>query len=721
MGAVKQEPHDWRNVAIVAGGFVNGVLFHPAQRDLIYAKTDMGGAYRWDATAKRWVPLTDWASQTDWNLRGIESIGLDPNDPKRLYIAAGTYTSNWAGNAAMLRSTDQGKTFQRTDMPFKMGGNEDGRSAGERLAVDPNLGSILYFGSREAGLWKSADYGATWNKVDSFPVTGPVVPTTATSQPGAWKPRSAGITFVVFVPSSGSQGRPTSTIFAGVASADVSLYESADAGATWKPIPGAPKGTLPHQGRLAVDGKTLYVTYANSPGPNGMSNGALWKYDLGSHVWTEISPLPHGGGGGFAGLALGGAKSPNLVMVSTMDHWGNGGDDVFRSIDGGKTWQSLRDKSVRDPSLAPYLKWGDPQPKFGWWIGALALDPFDSAHVMYGTGATIWESRDAVAAERGGATHWVVGAAGLEETAVIDLISPPEGAHLFSGLGDIGGFRHEDLNTSPPEGMLQNPQLDNTDSLDFAERKPGVVVRVGRGHSSHGGYSTDGGAAWTPFATEPAGSRGGGSAAVSADGSTIVWAGSGGDPAYTRDLGATWTPVQGYPQTARVIADRANPRVFYAFSPVDGKVYGSTDGGAHFAVRGGLSPSRDNNGRLRAVPGAEGDLWLTTDGGLYHSTDGGHQFARLKTIDKADSIGFGKAAPGSSYPALYVIGKAGKVEGFFRSDDTGKSWVRINDDQHQYGLVGPIIGDPRIYGRVYVGTNGRGVLYADPIRESAQR
>jgi hypothetical protein len=43
--------------------------------------------------------------------------------------------------------------------------------------------------------------------------------------------------------------------------------------------------------------------------------------------------------------------------------------------------------------------------------------------------------------------------------------------------------------------------------------------------------------------------------------------------------------------------------------------------------------------------------------------------------------------------------------------------VRINDDQHQFGLIGQITGDPKLYGRVYVGTLGRGILYGDPARK----
>lgn len=43
----------------------------------------------------------------------------------------------------------------------------------QRLAVDPNINSIVYFGARNGnGLWKSADFGKTWNKVNSFTNVG---------------------------------------------------------------------------------------------------------------------------------------------------------------------------------------------------------------------------------------------------------------------------------------------------------------------------------------------------------------------------------------------------------------------------------------------------------------------------------------------------------------------------------------------------------------------
>jgi hypothetical protein len=129
---------------------------------------------------------------------------------------------------------------------------------------------------------------------------------------------------------------------------------------------------------------------------------------------------------------------------------------------------------------------------------------------------------------------------------------------------------------------------------------------------------------------------------------------------------------------------------------------------------GGRGDDRGGQDRLYATPGREGDLWVAAFDGLYHSANSGAHFSKLDHVQQIHAFGFGRAAPRAAYPAIYVVGSIDGLRGIFRSTDAARSWVRINDDQHQWGLILQITGDPKQYGRVYVGTHGRGTVYGDP-------
>ncbi|MGW1600162.1 WD40/YVTN/BNR-like repeat-containing protein [Streptomyces eurythermus] len=700
--AAEAERHTyrWRTAVIGGTGFVTGLLFHPTTPGLAYARTDIGGAYRWDRDTDRWTPLTDHLGWDDWNLLGVEALAVDPAHPGRLYLALGTYTQPWAGNGALLRSEDRGRTWHRAGLPVPLGANEDGRGTGERLLVDPRDSDTLWLGTRHDGLLKSSDRGVSWQRQTAFPP--------APSGTGQ------GVTLLV------AAGR---TLYAGWGDGDgtsarPNLYRTTD-GTTWEAVPGQPAGAsarVPVRAAHDPRAHALYVTYADAPGPNGQSTGSVHRLDTVTGAWSDVTPVVPGGADtfGYGGVAVA-AGRPGTVVVSTNNRW-SAVDTLYRSTDGGRSWVSLKDTAVLDVSETPYLYWGADKPKFGWWIQAVAVDPYDSAHILYGTGATVYGTRDLV--------HWAPRVRGLEETSVRQLISPPAGrAHLISANGDIGVLYHERLTASPKPGMATNPVFGSATGLALAAAKPSYVVRTGWGDHGNGAFSTDGGRTWSPFPAQPALAEDApGPIAVSADGGVLLWSLVGGDgtrhPAHrSADGGRTWAEVPSFPKGATPVADPVDPAVFHAYDTDTGTLYGSTDHGRTFVARFFGLPSGDGQFQLAVAPGRTGDLWVSAkENGLYRSTDAGATFTRADGIRASYTVGFGKAAPGARYPAVYHVGApTGSGVAVLRSDDGGRTWVRINDDAHRWGWTGQTVtGDPRLYGRVYLGTNGRGIQYGEP-------
>jgi hypothetical protein len=727
-GAQAQAPaYSWKNVKIGGSGYVPGIIAHPGQQGLFYARTDVGGAYRYNAATRAWIALNDWTPASQFNIGGIDAIAVDPNNTGKLYMVAGMYYNG--GNGVFLMSNDQGNTFTQVPLSFSTGANQSGRQVGERLMVDPNQGAILFYGTgnyagnaASNGLWKSSNGGATWSKVGGFP---------ALSNDGT----GAGVSFIALHKQSGAPGQATPTLFAGINTKTAQatgalLYKSTDGGNNWSPVWGGPTGLLPQRGQIGPDGN-LYITYSvhgsdtqngvttEFYGPDGLSGGQVWKYNIASNQWAYITPYNNTNGAsnyGFNGLSVH-PTIPGLLVINTINRYDAQGETMLRSADGGATWTDLVANATFDSSAAPWnTVWG-PVHNLGNW-SASVLDPFDANHAFVTSGGGIMESKNINSAS----PAWAYGQDGIEETVINVLLSPPPNQYnaypLLSGGWDVCGYTHTSLAVAPAMPFT-NPTCSKVTGMDYAKNNSAFVVRVqedGWSSSStkyYGAISWNGGYSWSPFNSNgTAGSSGGGSVAVNADGSTILWAPENAAPAYSSNAAYSWNALGSVlPQNVKIAADGYNPDLFYAYDRSTGQFYASANKAAAWAAtNAGLTAWGD---QLVTPPGIGGDVWLVTYNGLYHSTSSGWgNWSKAPGVTQATALGFGKAAPGAGYPAMYVVGTVNNVRGYYRSTDGGNSWLRINSGQQQWsGSNNVISGDPKTFGTVYVGTNGRGIMW----------
>jgi hypothetical protein len=711
-GSAPAAPHGFRNVRIGGGGYVTGLVYHPTAEGVVFARTDVGGLYRYDPAKSEWVPLLDWIGRTNAHHYGILSVAVDAQDPSKIYAMAGTNTDpTWAGKGALLRSKDGGDTWEKLDLAGAavgglagvwVGANEEGRGTGERLVVDPNLGTTLFMGTTKAGLWKSVDGGSTWAQVTGMGLTA-----------------ETHVLFVHVDAASGASGMASQTV---LVSTSAGVLLSKDGGATFAPLAGQPAGEMGI--RASQSGATIYLTYSSNAGPNNSESDGGGVYVMSTADFTLSDVTPTAWASAYGGVSAD-PKDPKHVIVSSLFNWNK--EDVYESKDGGATWKALGVDAVIDASAYPHVKGSHIH-----WVTDLKLDPLNPSRFSFVTGQGVYSCKglDATLA-------CTFDDAGLEELVPLQLVSPPEGPPLISVVGDRDGFRHDDLAVSPP---VFAPKKGTTRSLAVAWKAPKVLVKT-FDVAPFGAISTDGAVTWKDFATYPAstvncveyfcGLR---NIAVSADGDTVVWSPVSAATSMSTDAGATWKASTGITATLpklppKPVADTVNGDKFYAFDVMSGIVYRSADSGATFAASTFVLPHAAAdwyaaNFEMAPVPGQEGHLWVAAaDGnasgamggaGLYRSSDAGETFTRVSEahVTAAFRLGFGAAGAGAAYPAVYVFGTVDGADGVFRSVDEGATWKRLNDDRNQFGTIHQVIGDPKTFGRVYVAAEGRGILYA---------
>lgn len=267
------------------------------------------------------------------------------------------------------------------------------------------------------------------------------------------------------------------------------------------------------------------------------------------------------------------------------------------------------------------------------------------------------------------------------------------------------------------------------------------------------GYSTDGGYTWTAWPTLPLGAVAGqtgqgtgvfgfGSIHVGAPG-TVVWVSSYSHGVQrTTNYGTTWTAVT-MPGVAN-LGSSINPKQYYIYrrplasektagqtgtfyAHVNGiGFFRTSDAGATWSQQCDWSPFSGTDYTwheyLKSVPDNPGHLFLTagplgskaapdTTTPFLRTADGGATWAAIPDLMSVRGFDFGKAAPGQSYPAIYVIGILSGVTGVYRSIDGAVTWDLLSQQPAEtVAYIRNVAASKDTYGLHWLTAPGGGIL-----------
>ncbi|MCQ2416494.1 MAG: 1,4-beta-glucanase [Oscillospiraceae bacterium] len=761
----------WGTLRIGGGGFVSGIV---TGQKAMYARTDVGGAYKYNYATECWEQLFDFINEEERGLLSVDAMAIDPTDDNTVYFLCGcAYFSN--EKTVIFKTTDGGKTFTRSDVTdmIQVHGNGNGRQTGESIAVDPDNPDVIYCGgdvyAGDSCLIKSTDGGKTWKTVSSFGTLG-LFPETIKWPTWGSNMRHAvtsdeyyaqnGIACIYIYDGKVYVGTST-TGKNNVVVADVKDDKFTDLSDKLD--------SAHYPGRITGDGQgNIFFAYqgAVQVGSGGTS-GSVMKLDTRTGKVTDISPLKKlyrtqtesfadPIEGGYSGISVD-PNNPQHMVCSTCGLFSNAqlwepwteehgpcwGDKFFKSEDGGEHWIETTPGCTpfwgKDP-IADYLNEGD----YAWirdkaihWVGAYVIDPAkpDRSWSTSGNGVFVcedtWDETP----------QFTFHPDGIEEVVSLDLVSVPGGA-VYSAIGDYDGFIHENVSDIPDQYV---PNMGSTSAIAYCPSNPDVMARTANGDGNNKGtgfYSMDGGKTWTAFTPKSTGGKL--SITETADGKyRIINTPSDGGVYYSDDFGKTWNKSEGVSANkgAYTLVDLNNPKYVYASGATHNdywssdmtkkeptlqeshySFYVSDDYGATFketvVCMYGWELTWLYTHTCDLAYLSEGTVAMaTSNNGVYIFSDYGKEMTHLDSVAYAKAIGYGAPEKKGGVNTLFMYGRPDEndVEGLYRSTDAGKTWVCINTE-HLYGGTGNgnyVVGDMNEFGKVYMSTVGCGIVYGE--------
>ena len=242
----------------------------------------------------------------------------------------------------------------------------------------PSQPNVLYIGVCNGGVWKSNDYGRTWNPIFDEQPTGSIGSVAvAPSNPN-----------VIYVGSGEGLQRPDLSTGDGI-------YKSTDAGKTWTHLGLRDGQQIP---QIAIDPRNpdrLFVAVLGHPyGPN--PERGVYRSTDGGRTFEKVLGKDDNTGANDVKID---PSNPDIVYAALWEArqgpwenaaWSGPGGGLFKSTDGGNTWHPLTQ--------------GMPSGADGFVQANLAISPADPrrlyASVAIGRSSGIYRSDDA-------GEHWV--------------------------------------------------------------------------------------------------------------------------------------------------------------------------------------------------------------------------------------------------------------------------------------------------------------------------
>ena len=778
---MKQIPYEYKNAPIPGGGYVTGFLFDKKRRDVLFCRTDIGGTYRYDAKLDCWKSLIDHVTMEKSDETCPIAIALDEETEGKFYTACGVgrgngtlvvsadygnsflykeiptpVHGNWGGRGSGYRlackdkmlyfasqvgglfiTEDEGESWRQTDV------------GGEKFLTfvwaSPKRPGMLIVGTAGAAVGKKEEFRGpalyvSYDGGDTFEIM--TQPENTKQQDSLWPGYVAerydydGRYFYVTMAQTAMRAFMPE------------LSYSCDCGDVQGGM--VLRYSFDEEGKIAgYEDITPYHTIYRGGNAVQETKGTALAYGFGGISSTE--------------------NAPGLLVCTTLCK--QDGDIVYRSFDYGTTWECIL-YDLRVGKLEFRTSYMKPEYNGGksllHWLSDIKIDTHDKNTAWFNSGTGVFRTKN-LTAETVVFSDWCDG---IEETVHLNVYSPNAGpVQVIDIVGDLGGFAFRDL-TKPCKNSFDDENGNRYITClnaDYSELTPECFIATARGNWTG---KTKGGLIMTKDAGEtferlsmPFGlsdrrdellhrierpNTNSGWVAMSPNCENIVW--TIGDrfmltadaAVVSNDGGKTFAACtildkSGNPvkdaRGFKVFSDRVKNRVFYAFGEAS-QIYISRDGGNTFcekALPEGFPEVKfhhmdgANKTEVRGDAGRSGIFYMALkEHGLWkmvYNAETDDLKAKRLTKDKetVHAVGLGVLTSGGVYlgenKAVYIAGTIAGEYGFYRSFDDAKTWERINDKSQMFGNIMSIDGDSRTFGRFFLATGTRGLIYGEPTEE----